>query len=174
MFQVACLGLLRPADGHAFSQSVAAALYSTAPELVATAAGELKRYLEHGPGRAEAARGGGAEVWGDGVEAWAYLLAAACRVPDLYLRVTAPRLDGPPEARDDCPAHTCGTQGAAARDGAATRDGAAPEGRAEAEGWHMGKIRRLMGGARDADAGDAGDADAEVRETRGCELCGGR
>ena len=57
---------------------------------------------------------------------------------------------------------------------AAAADGAAPEGRTEAEGWHMGRIRRLRGDARDADAGDEGDADAEVRETRGRELCGGR
>ncbi len=37
------------------------------------------RHLAHGPGRVEAAGGEGVEVWGDGLEAWAYLLAALCR-----------------------------------------------------------------------------------------------
>ncbi len=50
-----------------------------AEELLATAQEGLMRHLEHGPGRVEAAGGEGVEVWGDGLEAWAYLLAALCR-----------------------------------------------------------------------------------------------
>ena len=134
--QVVCLGLLRPADGWRFSEAVAETLCVAGPELAATAGAMLKRHVRQGPGRVTTGRGASVEAWGDGMEAWAYVLAGLCRVPDMHLAVTA----AGPGHLGDAGAGGAGEDGAAGEWRRAREGNRATRGGIGARGWGGNKM----------------------------------
>jgi hypothetical protein len=130
----------------------------------------LKVHVEHGPGRVEAASGGGVDAWGDGLEAWAFLLAALCRTPDLFLRASAPPPSAPgPDPRHPAAAAVAGA--AAGPDPAAAAGGEDEDADAgAADAWHARRMARWLEDKAESlpqDAALSGGKEDVKAETKG-------